>query len=49
MQTSSMQRPVSSGISKVIGRSMLKSESEAEFDDFKRLSMYIFLIGSVII
>ena len=33
---------MSSGIRNVMGRSILKSESEAESDDLKRLSMYFF-------
>ena len=40
---------MSSGISKVVGRSILKSESDLESDDLKRVSMYIFLMGSMII
>ena len=39
MQTSSMYKPVSSGIRNEMGKSILKSESEAESDDLKRLSM----------
>ena len=49
MHTSSMEKPVSSGMRNVVGKSMLKSECDAESDDLKRVSMYIFLIGSMII
>ena len=39
VHTSSMSKPVSSGISQVVRRAILKSESEAESNDLRRLSM----------
>ncbi len=42
MRTSSKSKPVSSGLSSAVGRSIVKSESEAESDDLKRKSVKFF-------